>query len=503
MNQDRSQNQYYQNPQQTGQPGYYPNNNAYSYTQPGMQPTGQQPGYGYPGYPEQQPAAGYTAPNAPMNGYQATNPYTAGAPLYQQQAPGTPGNGNMNYNGYNGQQPYAAPQGNSYIPQTPNYAQGYPNGFNNPYAGYQQGQQDPYAQMGRQPEKPPMQNGQVPLNGGGYVPTPVPLRKQPFALNDTNLIVISAVMLILFAVGMFVPALKVLKWVFLALAAAMIAMLWVKPVIAKNKRLCFTVVFGLLAAVSLASMFISGGTDGTGDPQNVTPGTIGSQANTSGQSGSQGGQVFSGVTEATAAPATPTPEQDNSNLVIERLYQFFQYWCANQTDEMLTLCSPSWQSSTDNPKAELFGLLANRTPKDYNFENISGTNDDKSRTVTLNSLMDRNNGKDPVRYRLNVIMIRDGDTWFVDPKSLQTYEAADTPDPNVTPTVAPTEEVHADANTVLYYNPDGGTKYHLDQNCKSTHKKYLPLKGHFKYSEINKDEYAKLSPCNVCGAPLR
>ena len=64
-------------------------------------------------------------------------------------------------------------------------------------------------------------------------------------------------------------------------------------------------------------------------------------------------------------------------------------------------------------------------------------------------------------------------------------------------------EPAASANTILYYNPDGGSKYHLDQNCKSIHAKYLPLKGHFTYGEINKDEYKNLSPCNVCAAPLR
>ena len=70
-------------------------------------------------------------------------------------------------------------------------------------------------------------------------------------------------------------------------------------------------------------------------------------------------------------------------------------------------------------------------------------------------------------------------------------------------TATPTVEPQADANMVLYYNPDGGTKYHKDQNCKSTHAKYLPMKGHFTYAEVNDEKYAKLSPCNVCGAPLR
>ena len=61
----------------------------------------------------------------------------------------------------------------------------------------------------------------------------------------------------------------------------------------------------------------------------------------------------------------------------------------------------------------------------------------------------------------------------------------------------------ADPNVVLYYNPNGGTQYHLDQNCKSAHTKYLPFKGTFTYGQINDAPYADLIPCSVCGAPLR
>ena len=101
-------------------------------------------------------------------------------------------------------------------------------------------------------------------------------------------------------------------------------------------------------------------------------------------------------------------------------------------------------------------------------------------------------------------MVRgDDNQWYVDPQSLKTYETAETQDPATIATPTPTATPPTSASTVLYYNPDGGTKYHLDQNCKSTHAKYLPLKGHFKYSEINDKKYKDLEPCNVCAAPLR
>ncbi len=145
--------------------------------------------------------------------------------------------------------------------------------------------------------------------------------------------------------------------------------------------------------------------------------------------------------------------------------------------------------------------MANRTPTDYSVEKITGTDEDMSRTVTVVSSMDRNNGKPVSKYRLTVIMIREGDEWYVDPNSLKTYESAETTEPVSTTT--PTAQPEANANTVLYYNPEGGTKYHLDQNCVSTHAKYLPMKGHFTYDQVNDSKYASLSPCNVCAAPLR
>ncbi|MBQ3279685.1 MAG: hypothetical protein IJG94_11085 [Clostridia bacterium] len=516
MNQDQPSNFYPgQNPQQGSPNGYPYPTPGYPYAPSGTAQYGypgqgsyQQPGQGGYAAPQQ---GGYASPQPtgyPQNPYYSSVPQggynPAGDPAGTQQQgytpyPGTAAPGYDPGQGYPGGA-YANPQAGGYIPQAPNYTQGYNNTGYAPYPGYQTAQNNPYGQMGREPENPPKTVPQVPLNGGGYIPPPVPVRKRPFVMKDLYLIIGSGVLLLLFAAGMFIPGMGTMKWVFLVLAAACIALLWVRPLTEANKKICFTVVFGALCAVSVISMLGIG--QGTPDAQNTGKGGTGGQnppvvtTNPASGAGSAPG--------VTAAVATSTPEPDNNSAVINRLYQFFQYWSANQTDEMLTLCSPTWQSRTDNAKADLFGLLANRTPLDYNFENISGTANDQSRTVTLNSLMDRNNGKDPSRYRLNVIMVKENDDqWFVDPQSLQTYEAADTPDPNVTATPSPTPEMKAEPNTVLYYNPDGGTKYHLDQNCKSTHKKYLPMKGHFTYSEINKDPYVKLSPCNVCGAPLR
>ena len=467
----------YQTPQLTGsQPAVGAQNSASAYTGLGSfsqnvyQPQGYaQPQGGYPGasYSQQ---AGYQ---------QAGNP--GGMPGY----------------GYAASQPPAG----SYIPQTP-YSQGYTSsGYQ--AAGYAQGYNG-YTQMGRSPQQNPLQDpaGQMPLNGGGYVPQPVPVRKKPFVLTDAYLLILSAVLLGLFALGMFVPGLGILKWVFLILAAATAAAMWIKPLTDNNKRLCYTIVFGLLALVTVIG-FVTAGAGGK-QPDTAQTGSDPANAALTGQADPAGadGAIAPEITPTPSVTYTPEPNDDYE--VIERLRTFFSYWASNRQDDMLTLCSPTWASKEDNPKTALFGLLQNRTPKNYIEESISGTSNDLSRTVTVITTMDRNNGKDPVKYRMSIIMDKESDgLWYVNPKSLQTYENAETPDPSITDTPAPTETPAVYDNTPLYYNPSGGEYYHLDQNCKRIAEKFLPLQGHFTYGQLNDEEYKKLKPCAICGAPSR
>lgn len=55
----------------------------------------------------------------------------------------------------------------------------------------------------------------------------------------------------------------------------------------------------------------------------------------------------------------------------------------------------------------------------------------------------------------------------------------------------------------LFYNPQGGKFYHLDDRCRSIKDRYLPLKGSFTYLELDNPDYSKLTPCTTCKPPLR
>ena len=60
-----------------------------------------------------------------------------------------------------------------------------------------------------------------------------------------------------------------------------------------------------------------------------------------------------------------------------------------------------------------------------------------------------------------------------------------------------------DDSMQLYRNPNGGSNYHLDQNCSGVRDKFLPLTGDFTYGDLDTDEFDGLTPCVYCDAPKK
>lgn len=479
LNQGYQAGRNYQTPQvaeNQGQPEAQENPSAFG---------GQAP-YPQGGYPQ----SGYQAYGQAPAGYTGT-PYNSQATGYQPNAGSSP----AAYGYQGGQQPAG-----TYIPQTP-YSQGYASPGYQAQGGYTQGYPSYNTQMGRNqqtsyyPQDMGGQGGQMPLNGGGYVPQQVPVRKQPFKLPDSWLLLISAALLVLFAAGMFASGMSILKWLFVILAAGTIAALWIKPMTDSNKKLCYTIVFGVLALVAVISAVTAGGGAGA-DPGQV-PGNQGGQ-NVQAQAAAETPNPASVVTPG----PTVTPEMEDDNGMFDRLDAFMKFWETNNYSEMVKLCSPDWVNDQQDPTAELFSVTRAWTASNAQLKEVSGTVNDTSRTVKVIATIDKHNTKDPVVYSINVIMVKDANDgqWYVDPQSLKSNDPEETPNP-YTPAPTPTHTPETYMNTVLYYNPNGGTSYHRDQNCKSAHKRYLPFQGSFTFSQLKEDPYNKLKPCSICGAP--
>ena len=469
---------------------------------------GQQSGQGNQQMPYQQ-RTGYQQPYQPQQPYQQQG-YAPRQPMPQ-------GNQQMPYQrtGYQ-QAPYQPQQPYQQGFQQPNYSQ-----VNQaPYQqGYRPQQQKPQRPV--QPQQP--QNtyyGQQPYPGQPYPGYPQqypgyqqPMQpqqpqKKPFDPAVLLWVMLCGVLPVLFVLGLVLGGMAALKWAFVALAVITVACLWVKPVMSSEARLTFSGVYGALAVVALVSALT------TAPVQNnpASPVGAGAAAANGSQSGVQtqqqapagndGAALGNWATEMPTVIVTPQPDGLQS-AAVEQMESFFYFWSVNNQENMINLCAPSWRKNVQEPKVKLFSILANRTPVEYTAEKISGTENDMARTVTVTAMINKNNGKSPEKYRFQVIMVKENGQWYVDPASLESHETVTTTAPTANETATPTAEFIASANTVLYYNADGGERYHLDAYCRSANEKYLPFKGQFYYSQLTEDKYKELVACNVCGAPLR
>ncbi len=59
-----------------------------------------------------------------------------------------------------------------------------------------------------------------------------------------------------------------------------------------------------------------------------------------------------------------------------------------------------------------------------------------------------------------------------------------------------------DADTPIYYNPDGGSYYHRVANCLDVREKFLPLTP-FNYGQLEESAFASLTRCAACAPPMR
>ena len=504
-----------QNPQQPGfsqgnyppAQGYAPNggyapNDAYGQ---GYAP---QNGYGQPQY-GQQGYAGYQQPYG-QQGYQQPYGQQGYQQPYDQQGYQQP----YDQQGYQqpyGQQGYQQPYGQQPYQQQPYDQQGFvqPGGYQQPYE--QQGYQQGYSQQNPQETDlpPEQQYAQYTPDGQRVYPTSgrSGFRVQPAARREIPWDTIAKVLMfgvlpILFILSM-VFAWTAVKWVVLVGAVASIAALWLRELVTPNARLVLSLLLASAAVVCLVSALATNAADNQNPAQPNQPGQM--------QQGSTSGNNLDVNLTATDTPnPAPTPTAtpvDDSEECYAQLHSFFTLWKNNAISQMVNLTAPSWRSSikggTDAVTQKLFGeVLTNRTPVSWDFTAITGTSNDIARMVTVRAVINKNNTLGESVYLWKVRMVKEDGVWYVDPATLQSNEQESTATPtNALATQPVLNTSHPDL--LIYYNPEGGTYYHIDPNCESLNPKYRPLSGVIKWSQIEDDPYDKLEQCKRCGAPLR
>ena len=491
----------------------------------------QQPGFSQGNYPPAQgyaPNGGYAPNDAYGQGYAPQNGYGQQGYADYQQPYGQQGYqqpyGQQGYQQPYGQQGYQQPYGQGYeqqgyqqpyaqqpYQQQPYDQQGFvqPGGYQQPYE--QQGYQQGYSQQNPQETDlpPEQQYAQYTPDGQRVYPTSgrSGFRVQPAARREIPWDTIAKVLMfgvlpILFILSM-VFAWTAVKWIVLVGAVASIAAMWIRELVTPNARLVLSLLLASAAVVCLVSALA------TNASNNQNP----AQPNQSGQmqQGSTSGNNLDVNLTATDTPnPAPTPTAtpvDDSEECYAQLHSFFTLWKNNAISQMVNLTAPSWRSSikggTDAVTQKLFGeVLTNRTPVSWDFTAITGTSNDIARMVTVRAVINKNNTLGESVYLWKVRMVKEDGVWYVDPATLQSNEQESTATPtNALATQPVLNTSHPDL--LIYYNPEGGTYYHIDPNCESLNPKYRPLSGVIKWSQIEDDPYDKLEQCKRCGAPLR
>ena len=455
------------------QPFSMPGDSFYPFM-PAMQPSPYQQAPGaYPFMPQGQPMGAFPPPAAAQPSFPAFAGATipVGSPV-QTSAPFAPA-------GQFGEQPMPPQSMPPYVMQAPIPP------VNQPPSGIPGQQPVPYPQPPPPPKAP----------------------QQPLGSNRPWTIFLLVVLPLLFVGCLFLPqAFDFLRYAFIVLCIAGLGAMFYRKMYTNGVRVLILVIYAALCITTI-SLLVGGSTDLlNADPSNAwnasvlqddpAPDTV--------------------MTTPLAAPQeTPPPVSPLGTSDAElRLTLFIDLWMAKgRVSEMVTLVQPSWITGKDDPTADLFRLLGNRTPLGYEIEEISGTDADNSRTVTTVINIDRNNGKTPSLFRHMILMVKEGGEWYVNPRSLVSNDELENQpvDPNATPTPTPAQmtmaprmtETPVPAGSVeLYYNPGKGSFYHADPNCKRVDSQFLPLQGTFKYEELG--AYLKtLQPCLVCNAPTK
>ncbi|MBQ8159679.1 MAG: hypothetical protein IJ083_02915 [Clostridia bacterium] len=506
----------------------YPNQQGQPYQGAGQVPGGQGTPYG-----------GYAQPHQGQSAYPQGQPNFYGQQAWQQpaynQSMGQNAAQNMNQYPQGG---YAAPvqsqpQTQAPYAATPYSGQGYQNQAyqNQGYAqqGYAQGQSQSYyanpnaqAYGGQMPytqgtnmqqgyaQQPYQQPGYTPQTGmqGGYTdPNPKPqvqeLPRESVDPEKIMTIAVPLVMIVFFAASMIFGLLP-LKWLFLASAVCGLGLAWARQLYSPNTRLMMTIITLAAAVLTVITMVARPNSDPVSDASPTSETVI---LDRNGQAVASEGfaeQDNAGLGAWVNEPmeVTPAPTAEQVGQTTESLTSFFYFWSVNNIDNMIGYCAPSWVRSNTEPKTALFQILANRLPKSYTIGVPTGTDNDVSRSVPVTATIDKQNGRTPETYIFNIIMLKENETWYVDPRSLKSYEEAEETATSAAITQPPTPQP-GDPGMVLYYNPDGGSYYHSTADCDTVAAKWRPLKGSFTFSQINEPAYKELRPCPKCAAPMR
>ena len=335
-------------------------------------------------------------------------------------------------------------------------------------------------------------------------------------------------------VGLLAIFFQPIRWIFMLLTVACLALMWFVHAFLFPGRMIVTAVYGLMLIFTLVTALNERATRSPinrqaelfaammtpvptqlpqysydpyasmvmPDPYTDAMSDL-QQVGMSGGSEDQSAQDL-GVTN-TGATGYVSDEKSGAEIALEN---FMEKWRKGIIADMVAHTPPTWRDAqADSAQQQLFWKFAQKPLEDWRQMSApTGTDASTARTITVEA--DINYSGEMRTYQYDAIALFEGEGWYVDPDSLSSgvlvVQSTPTPDPNVTPTPTPepTPTPTPGPKTKIYYNKDGGKYYHAEAECPSVGKEYLPLAS-FQYKDINKSPYTRLVPCEKCNAPHR
>lgn len=338
--------------------------------------------------------------------------------------------------------------------------------------------------------------------------------------REWNQIMLMVFFILLPFLGLLAIFFQPFRWLFILCTLAAIVCMWLVNAFLKPGRSVLSIAYGLLLVLTFVTALRAnpGQTSAQGFPRfSMTP-------EPSSQTTPDFSAVYGGGNLATPQPdpadlATPEAVFSDTGEYIPSvksgaeiaLENFMERWRRGIYADMVEYTAPSWRAAQqdsslrDAANQQLFWKFASKPLIDWRQMSApTGTDSSNARTITVQA--DVTYSGETRTYEYEAIALQENGNWYIDPDSLSSgilkEAATPTPDPNVTPTPTPgpTPTPTPSSKMKLYYNKDGGKRYHADPECYTVDKKYLPMAS-FTYGELGK--HPALEPCKACGAPDR
>lgn len=316
-------------------------------------------------------------------------------------------------------------------------------------------------------------------------------------------VIMSAGLPVLFLLSLLIPS-NPLRWAFLGAVAVSLLAMWALRAFVKSARSTLTVVYCALAVVIGLALFMN-----SQSPESRAA-SVSRASQGSLFTDNAVGSVESLLSSLPTAEPTDDPAAGVSvSAAQEQLEGFLTQWALFRVDEMIKYCQPAWVSSQTSPETTLYQMVQGSRPASYEIESVEGSDGDSTRTITVVVLFNQNDGSQ-VWKRLQVLMFRVNDIWYVGPQSLggvvisDPHTATGEQTPMPASTIAPTATPNPDGSSAVkvYYNKDGGKYYHAIPNCSWVDERYWPLTA-FSFDLINSQEFKALVQCPNCNPPAR